>query len=127
MSQDTVPAIKILYLEIVVKLKDFAIVDDEIQVKVLHSIAQLREDTSPEFRSRAEALSYDIMQWKKQAPREEIKEVISSREAYESKLQIKEQKEEEKRKKQEEEDNKSTFMLKDPPRKKKKKFGTAAG
>ena len=51
-----------------------------------------------ELRAKAELVSYEVLQWKKLKPNEEMKEEMKRREEYDAELKAKEVKEEEKRK-----------------------------
>jgi len=64
-SEDKVPAIKILYLETVKKLKPFCLLDEDFFNKVENSVAHLREDSSSQLWSKAETFSYEMLTWKR--------------------------------------------------------------
>lgn len=97
-------SVKILFIEVVTKLKQICMYDEQVFNSVYQSVSVLLEDQSSEIRSQAEILSYDLLMWKKEKLSEEFKEEVKEREEYEVVLREKEKKEEEKRKKQEEEE-----------------------
>jgi len=113
MSSDKVISVKILFVEVVTKLKQICIYDDQVFNSVYTSVSVLLEDQSAELRSQAEVLSYDLLMWKKEKLSEEFKESVKEKEDYEVRQRDKEKKEEEKRKKQEEEEQKNLYIPKE--------------
>lgn len=79
-SNDSVISIKLLFLEVVPRMRDLAICDRELLGEVQESVSVLWEDPNPKVRSMAEKISLELLMWKKESPAtEEMKEEFARR------------------------------------------------
>lgn len=78
-SNDSVIAIKLLFLEVVPKFKKLAIFDKELLSQVSESVSVLWDDPNPKVRSMAEKISLDLLMWKKEALTENVKQEFELR------------------------------------------------
>lgn len=96
LSKDKVPAIKIIFFDAILGLKDCCVLDYDTFEEVNNTMAIMWEDSNEDYWARAESVAYEIHQWKKINPNEEHKSEQMSREEHEWCLQEKEEKEIEK-------------------------------
>ena len=96
LAKDKVPAIKIIFFDAILDLRDCCVLDYDIFEEVTNAMAIMREDSNEDYRTKAESVSYEIHQWKKITPNEEHKTDQMKREEHEQTLQDKEEKEIEK-------------------------------
>ena len=102
------PAIKIIFFDAILGLKDCCVLDYDTFEEVNNTMAIMWEDSNEDYWARAESVAYEIHQWKKINPNEEHKSEQMSREEHEWCLQEKEEKEIEKQKKL---DEKNTVFI----------------